>query len=158
MIVDRASRLGAYDFKGLIDGGIAYEWLQKLEKAFLILGLTEVEKVHGFVKGLADDWLQRIRHLYSEGSTWTKFVTEFHKEYMTGKYKKSKQEAGVYQSKNILINLKTSIALFLRSCLQKKLSVIGLEVDFKLICEREQPGTKGIIFKNQFRKPWLLRK
>ena len=58
MIVDRACRLGAYDFEGLIDGGIADEWLKKLEKAFLILGLTELEKVqnvHGFMKGLADD-------------------------------------------------------------------------------------------------------
>ena len=96
MIVDRAQRLGAYDFEGSIDEGIADEWLKKLEKAFLILGIMEVEKVqnvHGFVKGLADNWLPRIRRLYGEGLTWTVFVTEFHKEYLTGSYKKSKQEA-----------------------------------------------------------------
>ena len=96
MIVDRARRLGAYDFEGSIDGGIADEWLKKLDKAFVILGLTEVEKVqnvHGFVKGIADDWLARIRRLYGEDLTWDIFVTEFHKEYLTGSYKKGKQEA-----------------------------------------------------------------
>ena len=58
MIVDRARRLGAYDFEGSIDGGIADEWLKKLEKSFIILGLTKVKKVqnvHGFIKGIADD-------------------------------------------------------------------------------------------------------
>ena len=45
MIVYCARRLGAYDFEGFIDGGLADEWLNKLEKAFLILGLTENEKV-----------------------------------------------------------------------------------------------------------------
>ena len=58
MIVDRACRLGAYNFGGSIDGRIADEWLKKLEKAFLILRLTEVEKVQnvrGFMKGLAND-------------------------------------------------------------------------------------------------------
>ena len=88
--------MGAYDFEGSIDGGIANEWLKKLEKAFLILGLTEVEKVqnvNGFVKGLADDWLSRIRRLYGEGLTWNMFATEFPKEYLIGSYKKSKQEA-----------------------------------------------------------------
>ena len=96
MIVDRARRLGAYDFEGSIDGRITDEWLKELEKTFLILGLTEMEKVqnmHGFVKGLADDWLSRIHRLYSEGLTWTVFVTEFHKEYLMGTYKKSKQKA-----------------------------------------------------------------
>ena len=69
MIVNCACRLGAYNFEGSINGGIADEWLKKLEKAFLILGLTEVENVqimHGFVKGLADDWLSRIRCLYGK--------------------------------------------------------------------------------------------
>ena len=96
MIVDHTRRLGDYDFEGSIDGGIADEWLEKLDKAFVILGLTEVEKVqnvHGFVKGIADDWLARIRRLYGEDLTWNIFVTEFHKEYLTGSYKKGKQEA-----------------------------------------------------------------
>ena len=58
MIVDRACRLGAYNFEGFINGGLADEWLKKLEKAYLILGLTKIEKVqnvHGFMKGLVDD-------------------------------------------------------------------------------------------------------
>ena len=90
-----ARRLGAYDFRGSIDGGIVDEWLKKLEKAFFILGLTKVKKVqnvHGFMKGLLDDWLTRIHCLYGEGLTWNVFITEFHKEYLMGSYKKSKQE------------------------------------------------------------------
>ena len=138
MIVDRARRLGAYDFEGSIDGGIADEWLKKLEKAFLILGLTEVEKVqnvHGFVKGLADDWLSRIRRLYGEGLTWNVFVTEFHKEYLTGTFKKSKQEAffklnqGSLSVKEYTDKLRISIISSQRLCLQKKLSATGSEVD-----------------------------
>ena len=70
MIVDHACRLRAYDFEGSINGGVADESLKKLAKAFLILGLTEVEKVqnvHGFLKGLANDWLFRVHHLYVKG-------------------------------------------------------------------------------------------
>ena len=96
MIVDRAHRLGAYDIRGSIDGGVADEWLKKLEKSFLILGLSEIEKmqyVYGFIKGLADDWLTRVRRLYGEELTWNIFLTEFHKEYLTGSYKKGKHEA-----------------------------------------------------------------
>lgn len=96
MIIDHTRRLGAYDFEGSIDRGIEDEWLKKLEKAFVILRLTKVEKVqnvHGFVKGISDDWLTRIHHIYDEGLTWEIFVTEFHKEYLSGSYKKAKQEA-----------------------------------------------------------------
>ena len=87
MIMDRARRLGAYDFEGSIDGGLANEWQKKLEKAYMILGLTQIEKgqnVHGFMKGLADDWLSRIRRLYGKRMTWNVLLTEFHKEYLTG--------------------------------------------------------------------------
>ena len=70
--------------------------VEEVGVTFFILGLTEVEKVlnvHGFVKGLVDDWLSRIRHLYGKGLTWNLFLIEFHKEYLTSSYKKSKQEA-----------------------------------------------------------------
>ena len=46
MIVDYACILSTYDFEGSIDGGITNEWLKKLEKTFLIIGLIEIEKVH----------------------------------------------------------------------------------------------------------------
>ena len=58
MIVDRACRLSVYNFEGSLDGGITDECLKRLERAFLILKLIEIEKVqnvHGFMKGLADD-------------------------------------------------------------------------------------------------------
>ena len=96
IIVDHACRLGAYDVEGSIDGGIVDVQLKKLEKTFLILGLTKVEKVqnvHGFMKGLVDDWLTRVYRPYGEGLTWNIFIIEFYKEYLIASYKKSKQEA-----------------------------------------------------------------
>ena len=62
----------AYAFKAFIDGELADEWLKKLEKAFLILELTKIEKVQniqGFMKGLTDDSLTRVHYLYGEGLT-----------------------------------------------------------------------------------------
>ena len=96
MIVYYACRLDAYNFEGSIGGGIANQWLKKLKKAFLILGLTEVEKVQnvqGFMKDLIDDWLSKVHHLYRKGLTWNVFLIEFHKEYLMGCYNKGKQEA-----------------------------------------------------------------
>ena len=67
-----------------------------MEKAFLILALTKVAKaqnIHGFMKGLIDDWLTKVHRLYSEGLISNVFLTELHMEYLAGSYKKGKQEA-----------------------------------------------------------------
>ncbi|XP_043805245.1 uncharacterized protein LOC122721475 [Manihot esculenta] len=59
-IVDRARRLGAYDFEGSSDADIADKWLKKVLKVFELMKVTDADKVdnvHGLLQGKADDIL-----------------------------------------------------------------------------------------------------
>ena len=57
-----------------------------MDKTFNTLQLRDVKKVsnvYGLMFNKADDWLTRIRNLYSEVLTWQLFKDEFGREYLT---------------------------------------------------------------------------
>ncbi|XP_043805308.1 uncharacterized protein LOC110608243 [Manihot esculenta] len=95
-IVDRARRLGAYDFEGSSDANIADKWLKKVVKVFELMKLTDVDKVdnaYGLLQGKADGWFDGIRRKHGVGLTWDQFIYEFRQEYLSESYRKGKQDA-----------------------------------------------------------------
>ncbi|KAG8644804.1 hypothetical protein MANES_10G004214v8 [Manihot esculenta] len=95
-IVDRARRLGAYDFEGSSDADIADKWLKKVLKVFELMKLTDpdkVENVHGLLQSKADAWFDGIRRRHGVRLTWDQFIHEFRQEYLSESYRKGKQDA-----------------------------------------------------------------
>ncbi|KAG8639093.1 uncharacterized protein LOC122721184 [Manihot esculenta] len=95
-IVDRARRLGAYDFEGSSDADIADKWLKKVLKVFELMKLTDPEKVdnvHGLLQSKADAWFDGIRRRHGVRLTWDQFIHEFRQEYLSESYRKGKQDA-----------------------------------------------------------------
>ena len=65
-----------------------------VDKAFNILQLSDEEKVgnvYGFIFEKVDDWLMRVRNLYSEALTWQLFKEEFGREYLTETFQKQRK-------------------------------------------------------------------
>ena len=54
--------------------------LKKIEKIFAFMEISYREKVSTikmFLQGVADSWMDRIRHLHDDEMTWQAFITEF---------------------------------------------------------------------------------
>ena len=88
--------MGAKNFDGSLDVNKAVEWLNKIEKVFASMEMSDGEKISSakmFLQGVADSWMDRVRRLHGDEMTWQAFVTEFQKDYISKSYRKGKQDA-----------------------------------------------------------------
>ena len=72
-IIEYAKKYGAYDFYVALNPGQADKWIKTVEKAFNTLWLSDKEKmnnVYGLMFDKVDDWLARIKNLFSETLIW----------------------------------------------------------------------------------------
>ncbi|KAF2319819.1 hypothetical protein GH714_019390 [Hevea brasiliensis] len=90
-VVDRARRLGAYDFEGSSDANVADKWLKSVIQVFDLMKLTNADRmdnIHGLLQGKADSWFDGIHHRIGADLTWDRFMIEFRQEYLTESYRK----------------------------------------------------------------------
>ncbi|XP_030518646.2 uncharacterized protein LOC115732124 [Rhodamnia argentea] len=89
-LVEQFLKLKPARFDGAGDPEMAPRWIEKLEKAFEVLGCTNEEKVTPAayqLEGTADDWWKATRgRVFPEGAalTWTAFTVAFNGKYFSG--------------------------------------------------------------------------